>query len=219
MTIRNGVFLAALVWPSLALAQGASRLPAPASRAEFARSLEAKDAVARAGAYETSVAILTGELHRPDITPEDMAQDLVNVAVLSNVSNARIHAVTALLQSGKRDKPRPYPGALRQLVEVYRRATNVGIKGVALDGIVQIASPDTALQILKPLAETRDPGFPAQQLAAINLIAQLNTSASVAYLRDLDRRNAIAERWALDALKRHAAAGYRAPREGSPPGA
>jgi len=217
MTIRRNGLAIALLVPGLLTAQQGPSLPMPASRAEFVRFFESSDPGARAGAFEASVAILRGEAQHPGLATEMVARDLVELAVSSKVYQARTHAVTALRLSGQRDKATPYPRAVDRLVEIHDRATDIGIRAIARGAIVNLSNPQRALQFLKPIAENANPRFPTEQHAAINLIAQLNTQSSAAFLRDLDRRGVVTHPRALEALKRYAAAGYRAPREAPVP--
>jgi hypothetical protein len=82
-----------------------------------------------------------------------------------------------------------------------------------MGGVVKVSDPQFALNFLMPIARNANRQFDVEQSAAINLIAQLNTDHSVAFLRDLDSRGVVTEEWALQSLKRHAATGYRAPPE------
>jgi hypothetical protein len=211
MSIIRPMAVLSLVAATVASAQERRALPQPASSADFVRAFEARDPAVRGGAYETAVRVLTGDPNRPDLSADAVARQLVEIAVSSRVYGARIDAAAALIRSGHADQTRRYADVVPRLREIYSRASTAGIKSLTRGGIVETASPREAFDFLRPIAETFDPRFPTEQYAAINLIAQLNTPYSVAFLRDLDSRGTVTHERAVASLRRHAANGYRTP--------
>jgi hypothetical protein len=177
---------------------------------ELARSPNPFRAV---GGWETAVGILTRERIRSGLSVETVAALMVEIAVSADSKGDRVDAASVLIRSTQSDRAKPYASAVDRLGEIYRRSTDVGVRAVALGGIARYATPAKALEFLVPVAAQRDPRDAGHQHAAINLIAQLGTPESAAFLRDLHRRGSITDEWASQALERHAANGYRAPRE------
>jgi hypothetical protein len=52
-------------------------------------------------------------------------------------------------------------------VEVHGRATDVGIRGVALGAVVDLSNPERALEFLKPIAENNTVPSPPHVIVRI----------------------------------------------------
>jgi hypothetical protein len=210
--IARLLWAAAFLTPVVVSAQERGTLPYPSSRSEFVAFLTSSDPSMRAGARRAAEDILTGRLRRAGVPVEGLAQDLVNLIVSDAPLTARLEGMTILIYAAQPERVGRYLSGFERLEEAYRRSNDIRLKSNAIGGIIEIVDEGEeprALALLSPIASVFDPEFPTLQAQAINLIAQLNTAESIAFLRDLDEGGTVTDEWSSRMLRVVASNGYR----------
>ena len=192
-------------------AQQPLALPALANRGELISFLKSADPLKHASAVETSISILTGRMARADMPADLVAQDLVDFAASDAPLLLRSDALTALTYSGRTGAAQRYPRSTLLLAEVYRRSNDPVIKARVIGSVGEIATEEEALRFLRPIAMQLEEGAPFLQSGAIYAIAQLNTTASVAFLRKLHDDKVVTSELGASELATLARNGFRAP--------